>query len=167
MLIAASLASSPTAGVADACIGSPVSSDDTGPTLVSVASTLGVEQPRDDCGTDTVFHSFANACQAPPFVGSVPGAYCGGMVAASATTRCMWAPVLNGVETKLYVGFDLNADGHITMGAGETVVGPMDPAPAQYIVTNQASQSGRTIAFPTNVESQEQRPSDESLVGCL
>jgi hypothetical protein len=104
--------------------------------------------------------SHAPACPPPPFVGAIPGAYCGPLVPPGGTGTCSWIPVLNTVPTQLIVGWDgyippgaPGLDGFVnvvtTGGAEVPVFGPF--LPGAWTVPNPYPVPARVIGFPTDV----------------
>lgn len=168
-----------TFAASDACVDNLAPSNDVGPTLLSVTSTLSfltTPPPEANClqNPGTYFHSDAATCGPQQSVGVVAGAYCSAIVGAAAVIRCMWAldTVPPTEPTRVYAGWDKDLDGKILQSSGESVMGPMENAPdglntPQYLFTNPVAGNSRLILFPTNIQSETTHSGDRSLIGCL
>lgn len=113
--------------------------------------------------------SHAPPCPPPPFVGPIPGAYCGPVIPGGALITCTWVPVLNTVPTELVIGFDGlggGPNGFVNLaGQGERPVWGTHP-PGAWTVVNPYGVPARVIAFPTNIGGPALAPGDLNDVFC-
>lgn len=110
------------------------------------------------------FGSHAPACPPPPFIGPIPGAFCGPVVPPGGVEDCTWWPGLMTVPTELVIGYDPKFTGFVP---------PPGPVwghypPGSWSAPNPYPVSARIIAFPTNVQigSGALAPGDWHNVGC-
>lgn len=109
--------------------------------------------------------SHSPPCPAPPFVGPIPGAFCGPLVPAGGFATCTWWPGLNTVPTELVIGFDPKPFGGVVVPPGP-VFGSYPPG--SWAAPNPYPTTARVIAFPTNIQvgTGVLAPGDWNNVGC-
>ena len=116
--------------------------------LTSYLDVLGASPLPCGAAATAEFGSHSPACPAPPFVGAIPGAYCGPVVGPGMMANCEWAPGVMTVPTELVIAFDPQPyAGFVTPAA--PAYGPYPPGP--WSPPNPYGVPARVIAFPTNV----------------
>lgn len=109
-------------------------------------------------GDSDEWASEAAPCPPLPFVGPVPGAYCGPAVLPFGTATCDWISYTTWLKTQLVVGFDANTGSlaipngaaSFTADGERRVFGPFQDG--EWVVSNPHPTVARVIGFPTNVD---------------